>query len=351
MRESVVLDAPSWDSRGEYVAVLIGSGGSFHLKVFRRSQEGFSEDGHYLVPWEQVGPAHFPLQPVSEPQWLNPDEVLLRVGTKSSAQKRVGGVVLWNFRQKNSRVIVPQATFYQVAPNGKSIIFCDAALSPSVMHLETGRQIPIQVPKDFRPRCFFYWSNSGNRVAFQSTLATMPGIKPARSPGSYILLAHIGQKDVTLTDLWFQELQRGYNAYGVGWFNEETILFGVSERQLKPGQFVMNPPTRFVLYKVAVGGSPKVPQKVWEADPKVSPSGGPLFWLEQGGFAYPLGREGRDYAIYLPKEKRLQQLRFPEPTWAYSVSPKGDMLLAVNQAQKKVYAAVVSTRRVLPLPV
>lgn len=344
-----VLDAPSWDSRGSRMAVLLQNGDKTFIKIFARSGEQVSALAEYPLPWRQVGEPHFSLQPVGEPQWVDEYTVALRVRTSSSQAQGKGDVVLWDMQHKENQTVAKEVAFFQVDPSGSRMICYDKGEQPFLLHLSDGAVSRFGLDQWFTIRPFFFWNPAGSRVAFQARYTPPREGKFAYSPGSYIVVAEMKGEQVSLRYLRFEELRLGYNTYGVGWWDNNTILFGVDEMQLKQGEMVLNPPTQFVLYKVAADGSQNRPQKLWEPDPKVRPMGGPLFWFNDGGMAYPIGREGRDYVVYFPKERKLKHVRFPEATWIYSTTPQGDLLTVVNKERDKVYAASVGSGRVVLL--
>ncbi len=343
-----ILDAPSWDKQGKRMALLMQSGDKSLLKIFLRSGEGLSMANEYTLPWREVGTWYFSAQPFGEPQWVEEGTVALRARERNG-QKEVGELVLFDIQHKKSLTLVKEVSFYAFDSTGTWVVYCDKRLQPFLLHRPSGQILQPRIDRWFTIRPFFFWNPAGNKVAFQAMYTPPREVKPNHPYGPHILVAEVKDTQVSLRHLHFEELQRGYNTYGVGWLDNDTILFGVDEIQQKQGEIVLNPPTRFVLYKVASDGSQKRPQKVWEPGSKMRPMGGPLFWLLGGGMAYPIGREGRDYVLYFPKERRLRQLRFPESTWIYSATPHGDLLTVVNRNQNKVYVGSVESGRSVPL--
>lgn len=348
MKDSRILDAPSWDRHGKRMALLMQSGDNVLLKVFARSGEGVSKASEYTLPWQKIGDPHFSLQPVGEPQWVEEGIVALRAGGQNG-QKGIGELVLFDMQYKKSLTLAKEVSFYAFDPTGAWVVYCDKRLQPFLLHRPSGEVLQLGIDRWFTIRPFFFWNPAGNKVAFQATYTPPREIKPNHPLGSHILIAEVRDGQVSLRHLHFEELQRGYNAFGVGWLDNDTILFGVDKIQLREGEIILNPPTQFVLHRAAADGSQKRPQEVWKPDPKARPISGPLFWLLGGGMAYPIGREGKDYVVYFPKEKRLRQLRFPEATWIHSATPQGDLVSAVNRGRDKVYMASVSSGRVASL--
>lgn len=343
-----ILDAPSWDRQGKRMALLMQSGDKSLLKVFLRSGERLSTANEYALPWKEVGTLYFPAQPVGEPQWVEEGTVALRARERNG-QKGVGELVLFDMQHEKSLTLVKEVSFYAFDPTGAWVVYCDKQLQPFLLHRASGEVRQLGIERWFTIRPFFFWNPAGNKVAFQATYTPPREIKPSHPYGPHILIVELKNTQVSLRHLHFEELRRGYNTYGVGWLDNDTILFGVDEIQQKQGEIVLNPLTQFVLYKAAADGSQKRPQKVWEPDSKMRPVGGPLFWLLGRGMAYPIGREGRDYVLYFPQERRLRQLRFPEATWIHSATPHGDLLTVVNRSQSKVYVGSVESGRVVPL--
>ena len=343
-----ILDAPSWDKQGKRMALLVQSGDKCQLQLFVRSGTGLSAANEYILPWQEVGTLYFSAQAVGEPQWVDEGAVVLRARGRNG-QKGIGELVLFDMQHKGSLTLVKEVSFYALDPTGAWVVYCGRQLQPFLLHRPSGEALQVGIDRWFTIRPLFFWNPASNKIAFQATYTPPPEMKPHYPYGAHILIAEVKDRQVSLRHLHFEELRRGYNTFGVGWWDNNTILFGVDERQVEPHAMVLNPPTQFVLYRVAADGSQNRPQKLWQADSKVRPMGGPLFWLSGGGMAYPIGREGRDYVVYFPKERRLKQLRFPEATWIYSATPQGDSLTVVNRSQNRVYVGSVESGRVVPL--
>ncbi len=343
-----ILDAPSWDKQGKRMALLMQSGDNSLLKVFVRSGEGVSPANEYTLPWHKVGAAYFSPQPVGEPRWVEEGTIALRAGGQHG-QKGIAELVLFDLQHRKSLTLAKEVSFYEFDPAGDWVVYCGRRLQPVLLHRSSAQALRLNIDPWFTIRPFFFWNPAGNKIAFQATYTPPRETKPKYPIGAHILIAEVKDRQVSLRHLHFEELRRGYNTFGVGWWDNDTILFGVDERQVEPHTMVLNPPTQFVLYRVAADGAQNRPQKLWQPDSKMRPVGGPLFWLSGGGMAYPIGREGRDYVVYFPKERRLKQLRFPEATWIYSATPQGDLLTVVNRSADRVYVGSVESGRVVPL--
>lgn len=337
MSETTILDAPSWHPSGQSMAVLVSRQNRNFIRVYDRRNDALEFKYEYRLNW-QAGSSVFDLQPLPDPQWVSTTQMLLRAKRRGESGKTAGCLLLIDTVNNQETVIAKEKVYYQVSPTGNQIVTQEPG-SPSevlLMNLKGEIQQRITVPDGFRIRPFFFWNSSGRSFAFQATYAVVPNSKPSRPPGSHIFVVDT-QSHRPVTDLWFPQLQRGYNGHGIGWLNDDTIVFAVTERLLAPGEFSPNPGSRFVLYQAAIDKKSPEAVKVWQAEAALTPMAGLLFWLRGGGVVYAFGRDGRDYAVYQPVRKTLRRFRFPEVTWSYSATFAGDLVSAVNRERNRVY--------------
>lgn len=333
-----ILDAPSWDASDQNVAVLVSRQGWNFVRIYGRSHDGLEFKAEYPLNW-QVGAPLFDLLPLPEPQWVGKHQVVLRAKPRGESGTTVGDLLLIDLAKKQSVVIAKQIDYYQVDPTGNHMVTQERGKPCEVllMNLQGEIQQRIAVPNGFRVRPFFFWNGSGSRFAFQASYAAPSQSNSAPQPGMHVFVVHLKSKSADVTDHWYPQMRGGYSAHGIGWLDDDTIVFGVTERPVIPGEFNPNPAPRFVLYQSAVNKTGQRAVKVWQAETKLIPMAGVLFWLRRGGVVYPFGRERRDFAVYHPSRKVLRQVRFPEVVWNFSATFAGDIVCAVNRARNIVY--------------